>query len=152
MQTKTKRIVAGITKWLTIISAGLTGLAGGLALLPTDSANLLTPPSWRPYLAGVALMGLGLSRIVVPLMEAIIKGIKAAEDASDGPADPPAPPSALSLWLLLAVSLVLVSCSYTVSPDGTEHYTLNGEQAAAMISTYEQYQHPAPVPVANPVP
>ena len=89
MTPKTKSVAASIVKWLTIASAGTAALAGGLALLPVDSASLVTPPSWRPYLAGAAMFGLGLSRIIVPVMDAVVKAIKSAENSSD--TTPPAP-------------------------------------------------------------
>lgn len=70
---------------LTIGSAALTALAGGFAMLPIDSANLPMPPEWRPYLAGSALVALGIRALVVPTLDAIIK----AMNETPSPGTPP---------------------------------------------------------------
>jgi hypothetical protein len=45
---------AKFLKVLTIVTTSLAALAAGLGTLPIDSASLPMPPSWRPYLMGVA--------------------------------------------------------------------------------------------------
>ena len=76
MKPTTKHVSAQIAKWLTIVSAGLTAATGGLAALPGDAVNLVIPPSWRPYMIGASLIGLGLARVVVPFLDAVSKKIK----------------------------------------------------------------------------
>lgn len=68
-----KQITIRSCRVLAIGSAALTALAGGFAMLPIDSANLPMPPEWRPYLAGSALVALGIRALVVPTLDAVIK-------------------------------------------------------------------------------
>jgi len=61
---------------LTIASAALAALAGGLGTLPIDSASLPMPPEWRPYLMGVAFLSLSIRAVVVPTLDSIIAKIR----------------------------------------------------------------------------
>lgn len=61
----------GLVRIITIGSAALAALAGGLGTLPIDSANLPMPPEWRPYLQGTALIALAIRTVIVPTLDAI---------------------------------------------------------------------------------
>jgi len=65
-----------IVKFLTSASAALVVFAGGLAMLPIDSADLPMPAEWRPYLAGAAFIAAAISRAVVPTLDAIIQTLQ----------------------------------------------------------------------------
>ena len=69
---KANPLVIKTVRVLTIGSVALTSLAGGLALLPIDSAHLPMPPEWRPYLAGTAVIALSIRTVVIPTLDAII--------------------------------------------------------------------------------
>lgn len=86
---------AEIVRILTILSSALAAFLAGLALLPIPSDELPMPPSWRPYLAGIALLAAACRVLIVPTLDAIIKSIKATETppSDPSPSPPPTPPN-----------------------------------------------------------
>lgn len=82
---------AQIIRILTILSSALAAFIAGLALLPISSADLPMPPSWRPYLAGIAFLVAAGRVLIVPTLDAIIKSLK--ETDSPPPEKPPTPPN-----------------------------------------------------------
>jgi len=59
---------------VTNVSTSLAALAGGLGTLPIASEHLPMPPHWRPYVQGVALLALSIRVVVIPTLDAIVKG------------------------------------------------------------------------------
>lgn len=89
-----------VIRILTIASSALVVFAGGLAMLPIDSANLPMPPEWRPYLAGSAFIAAAVRIVVLPTLDAVIKGLN---DASH-------------LWILCLALLTFSLASCTSIP------------------------------------
>ena len=77
---KAKVIVYGkvVAKVGTTLAVFLAVIGGCLATSTIESSKLPMPPSWRPYMESIAFAGIVLKWGVVPAVEGLVKGIKAA--------------------------------------------------------------------------
>lgn len=85
MKTRIKKIGLVIVKTLTMLGVFLTVIGGSLATSTIDSASLPIPASWRPYMTSAAFAAIALKYMVIPSIEALVKGIKQALVELDKP-------------------------------------------------------------------